>query len=508
MAKRVLIAGFKHETNTFSKLSTTRESYEARGLHFGDEIVAAYKGTNTEQAAFHDACARHGWEPVLAVAANAVPSGKVARDIYETVSGHILETIDTAGTPDAVLLELHGAMVAEHTFDGEGTLLELIREKIGREVPIGVTLDLHANVTARMAELADIMVSYRTYPHVDLYDTGTVCADLMARTLAGEISPTVTLARAPLLDGVDHGRTTAPGPMRMLLERGAALEREPGVLRVSINAGFPWADLPETGPSALLVGDGGDDRYRALADGLADLMWETREELTVTPITSAKAIALARDRGRVGAPVVISDFADNPGGGGYGDATGLLRAMVEAGLQDAALAALYDPESVAACQAAGAGAELTLDLGGKVEPGLGAPVRATGTVEGLYEGKFRLEGPMATGVAVDIGPAAVFKVGGVEVVLASKRAQNLDRNYFKSCGIDPAERAVVAVKSAQHFRADYGPIASEIVVVDEGGGLTSRNFRELDYRHVRRPVWPLDEDATHNSRTGAGGHAA
>ena len=167
--------------------------------------------------------------------------------------------------------------------------------------------------------------------------------------------------------------------------------------------------------------------------------------------------------------------------------------MIEAELDNAALAALYDPENVKACEAAGEGAEIELHLGGKIDPAYGAPIVATGTVLGLYDGKFKLEGPMATGVSMNIGPVAVFKTGGVEVVLASRRAQNLDRQYFKAFGIEPAKRSIVAVKSAQHFRANYAPIACGIAVVDEGGGITSHNFTSLDYQNIRRPIWPLDD---------------
>ena len=222
-------------------------------------------------------------------------------------------------------------------------------------------------------------------------------------------------------------------------------------------------------------------------------MWRTREVLTIEPLTAEKALAAARSKGAPGAPYVIADFADNPGGGGYGDSTILLRAMITGGVENAAFSALYDPESVAACVDAGAGAELELDLGGKVDPSLGAPVKAQGTVAGLFDGAFKLEGPMATGVPINIGPAAVFRVGGLDVVLASRRAQNYDRQFFKAFGIEPSERSILAVKSAQHFRADYAPLACEIAVVDEGGGITSHNFKSLDYKHIRRPIWPLDD---------------
>ena len=225
MTKRVLIAGFKHETNTFSIMPTTLQSYEARGFRRGAEVAPYYKGTNTEVAAFIDGCAKHGWEPVLSIVADATPSGKLTRDCYETITGQILDDIAKAGKLDAILLNLHGAMVAEHTDDGEGTLLERIRAKVGPGVVIAATLDLHANVTQAMAKHADILVSYRTYPHIDMYDIAAEAVDIVARTLAGEVKPQTVLARRPMIDGADHGRTTSPGPMTELLDRCAAIKK-------------------------------------------------------------------------------------------------------------------------------------------------------------------------------------------------------------------------------------------------------------------------------------------
>ncbi len=494
MTKRVLIAGFKHETNTFSILPTTLKSYEARGYVRGDAIVPFFKGTNTEVAAFIDGCAKHGWEPILSIVADATPSGKLTRDCYETIAGQIVVDVAAAGRLDAILLNLHGAMVAEHSDDGEGTLLERIRAKVGPGVVIAATLDLHANVSQAMAEHADILVSYRTYPHIDMYDIAAETVEIVARTLAGEVKPKTVLARRPQIEGVDHGRTTSPGPMTEILARCAKMKAaDAGILALSINAGFAWADIPEVGPTAVVVGDGRDPRFAGLAESLADEIWESRHRVTVEPVTVADAIARAQAVGRVGKPVVLADYADNPGGGGYGDTTGLLRGMIDAKLESAALGVLCDPDAAAACHAAGLGATLKLSLGGKVDPRFGAPIDATGTVTHLGDGRMTIEGPMLRGVAVDMGPTATFRIGGVDVVIGSRRFQNYDRNFFRAGGIEPAERAVIAVKSSQHFRAAYAPLAAEILVVDEGGGVMSNNLAKLPFTKVPRPIFPLDE---------------
>lgn len=494
MTKRVLIAGFKHETNTFSLLPTDLDSYASRCLFYGAEIAEVYADTNSEIAGFLDVCKAQSWEPVLSVVGDASPSGRVTEDAYQTITGRILEDAGADGGVDAVLLQLHGAMVAEHTFDGEGTLLRLLRAKVGPNVPIGVTLDLHGNVTADMARYADVIVSYRTYPHIDQRDIATECAQLIAKALSGEIRPVCHVRRGPLLTGIDHGRTTAPGPMRDALAQAAALMQEPNIHSISVMAGFSTADIPDAGPSVVIVADAGCDEACLKADQIVEHIWKTRRDGTVALKSSAEAIEIARAKGTPGKPVVIADFADNPGGGGYGDSMRLLRGLIESGLEDVAFGALYDPEAAAACHAAGEGAEVTLMLGGKVDAQYGPPLEVTGTVKKLSDGRFKFEGPMQRGVPVDMGPSAALQVGHVEIVIGSRRYQNYDRMFFLSLGIDPNAKAVVGVKSAQHFRAAYGPMASEIVVVDEGNGITTRDLTSRTYRNIRRPIFPLDLD--------------
>ena len=495
MTKRVLVAGFKHETNTFSILPTTLQSYEARGYVKGAAIVPFFKGTNTEIAAFLDGCTKHGWEPVLSVAADATPSGKLTRDCFDTIVGEIISDIGKAGKLDAVLLNLHGAMVAEHTDDGEGTLLERVRAKVGPGAIVAATLDLHANVTKAMAKHADILVSYRTYPHVDMYEIAAETVEIVRLALNGKVKPKTFLARRAQIYGADDGRTTSPGPMTELLARSAKIkESDAGVLSASINGGFAWADIPEVGPSAVIVGDGNDPRFQDYAESLADEIWEGRHRSSVKFFSVADAIAQAKAVGREGKPVVLADFADNPGGGGYGDTTGLLRGMIEARLESAAVAAFFDPDVARACHTAGVGGTITVELGGKVDPRFGKPIEVTGTVTHLSDGHMLIEGPMMRGVALNMGMTATLKIGGVEVVINSRRFQNYDRNFFRAGGIEPAERAVLAVKSSQHFRAAYAPIASEIIVADEGGGVMSNDLRKLPYTRVPRPVYPLDLD--------------
>ena len=495
--KRVLIAGFKHETNTFSPLPTDLASYAARALRRGKEVPENYRGTATELGSFFDAATKYGWELIHPIAADATPSGKVTREAYETIAGEILAPIEKGPKPDAVLLSLHGAMVAEDFDDGEGELLRRVREKVGPDTPIAVTLDLHVNFTDAMARHADALVSYRTYPHTDLVETGQRAAALVDRMLRGEKLHT-QVARRALLEGVDHGRTTAPGPMLETLARAdAAMAANPRIADISINAGFAWADMHDTGPSAVVVSEKGFDGG-LVAGELMDYVWQTRDRVTVTPFGLQEGLAAIRAALKKGGdgPVVVADFADNPGGGGLNDSValleGLLAIAVDEKLARAACASICDMEARDACVAAGEGASVSLKLGGKLGSGFHAPIALSGKVMRITDGRFTFSGPMGRGDRIDMGPTAVLRVGNVDIVVAGSRHQSRDPGFFTHAGIVPEQQQLLMVKSMQHFRAAFAPMAREIVVVDSGDGLTSHKLKSLPFRKLRRPIYPLD----------------
>jgi microcystin degradation protein MlrC len=441
-----------------------------------------------------DACKQNNWQAVHTVCCDATPSGKVTVEAFDHIASTITNALTDNVPIDGILLSLHGAMVCSHVEDGEGELLRRIREKAGRNIPIAVTLDLHANVTSQMAELADMIVIYRTYPHIDQYEIAAEAAELMRQTLDGEIRPVCTVRRGTMLDGADHGRTTAPGPMTEVLEAARTMAAQKGILSISIAAGFPWADITDTGPSALVISDGAHPQSTMIADTLIENIWQNRKRLSINACTIEAAIEAVKVAPASDKPVVLADFADNPGGGGYGDSTPLLRAMIEADLQHAAYGMIYDPRAVQTCIEQGLGAHVVVAIGGKIDPRFGEPIPVNGRVLAVTDGKLKLKGPMMAGTSVDMGPTVVLQVGGIDVILTSGRFQCYDRMYFEHARIDVSKKAVIAVKSAHHFRAAFGPIASDIIVVDGGGGLTSRNFKKLPFENVRRPVYPLDMD--------------
>lgn len=491
---RILIGQIKHETNTFSRVPTDLDSYRRRLLAFGDEIAPRLAHTRTELAGFMAAGKRHGWEIIPTIAADATPAGKVTAVTWTKLKGTVLEGLDRAGKVDGVLLSLHGAMVTEDQDDAEGDLLAEVRKRVGPGVPIFATLDLHANVTDAMAGNANALIAYRTYPHIDHIERAEQAAELMRRTLAGEIRPVSVVARHATLDGIDHGRTHADakdaGPMDKLLARAASLEGKNGVLAISVHAGFGWADIRDAGPSISVATNGDAAAARKLADELMADVWQTRSVETVHRDRLDDVMREARQPGDK--PLVIADFTDNPGGGGYGDATGLLKAMIDAKLPNAALHAINDPDAVSIGEKAGKGAEVTLDLGGKIDPAFGAPIRVTGTVVNLTDGTFVNDGPMSAGLRLSHGPTMVLRIGGIDVIVTSNRLQTTDLQAFLSQGVDPRKKIVVAVKSSQHFRAAYQPIARKVMLADSGA-LCSPDYRRFTYKKLRRPIYPLDD---------------
>ena len=489
--KRVLTARFMHETNTFSRVPTDMAVIRRRDYHLDNEIPAAFRGTRSAFGAAFEAADKFGWTLVHPVSANPNPSGIVTDDAFEQITAMILGAVDTKGPIDGTLLFLHGAMVSDNHEDAEGEFLARLRRRVGAEVPIVVTLDLHANVTQLMADNANALIAYRTYPHIDYYERAWQGAELLQRAMEGEIQPKTVIARRPMLYGLDHGRTQR-GPMAELIARGEELERNGEALVVSICAGFSRANIHDVGPSVTVTLDGDIGRGQRIAEEFMDYAWETRDFTTVKLLSVDEVVALA-GRGRPGdKPLVVADYTDNPGGGGYGDATAFLRGLVASGLESVAFHAICDPEAVQEGMRAGVGAKTTLSLGGKTDPSMGGgPLALHGEVVCLTNGRFIAYGPMGGGVERDYGPSMVFRVGGIDIIVITNNGQAVDLGQFTSLGIDPTRYRTVAVKSMQHFRAAFEPIAREVVLVDTGA-LCSEIYTPELFTKVRRPIWPLD----------------
>jgi microcystin degradation protein MlrC len=480
-----------HETNTFSVQKTDMALWRRRDFHRDNEIPVAFRGTRSALGATFEAADKYGWTLIHPVSANANPSGIVTDDAFEQIGGMILDAAEHQRPIDGVLLHLHGAMVVDSYEDGEGELLARLRKTLGPEVPIVVTLDLHANVTPRMADNASALIAFRTYPHIDQYERAWQGAQLLERAMAGEVRPRTVIARRPMLYGLDRGRHQA-GPMAELIGRGETLEAAGEVLAVSICAGFSRSNIRDVGPSVTVTIDGDNPRGQAIAEEFMDHAWATRDYQSFTLLSVADAVARAKEGKPGDRPLVVADYTDNPGGGGYGDATAFLKGLVEAQVEGVAFHAICDPEAALAGMRAGIG-PATLVVGGKTDPAMGGgPLTLTGEITHLSNGKFTAYGPMGGGVERDYGLSMVFRVGGVDIIVITNNGQAVDLGQFTSLGLDPARYTTVAVKSMQHFRAAFEGIAREVILVDTGA-LCSEIYTPELFDKVRRPVWPLDE---------------
>ncbi len=494
MPRKIFTASVMHETHTFCITPTTLDRFKETCYLRDGEIPTAMRGTRGEWGAVFDLADEFGWTLVHPVAAFAQPAGTVTDEAFEHFADLIIQSLKRSLPVDGVLLPLHGAMVVDSFDDAEGELLARIRAVIGRKIPIAVSLDLHANATEGMARDADIITTYRTTPHTDMYEAAERAGRLLERTLRGEIRPKIHRAQAPVMFGIDEGRTIAGwGPMIEMLAKVKQAEAEtPGVLDIAVNAGFAWADTPFTGPTVLVNGDGDDARHQALADRLVQHAWDTRGVYTIDFLPIAEGIRIAREPRSGPGPLLVGDYTDNPGGGGHGDGTNFLKALLESDVEDAVVGCIADPDSARIGRAAGIGATVTLDLGGKVDPRFGGtPLRVTGKVTAMADGVYTRKGKYATGTAGTIGPSFLLDLGRVRVIVSSIKSQIDDREQFRMFGVVPETTNVLLCKASNHFRADFEPMARKLIYIDSGG-IVSRNFAQFPYAKVRRPIWPLD----------------
>jgi microcystin degradation protein MlrC len=491
MVFRVALIEYAHESNTFTVKTTGIQDFQNSRYVRGAEMLEQLRNTTSEIGGAIDAAARMGWDVVPILAAHANPSGPVRETARREITDEARRLLAECGPLDGVFIALHGSMVTETDQDGESQFLREIRAAIGVDIPVAVTLDLHANIFDEFAEHVQIAVSYRTYPHVDMAARAGEACDLLHRAMGGEIKPSLLVDRPPMLVGCDDGRTTHDGPMCRVLEAAAEAAQAPEILHVSVNAGFTDADVFAAGPSVLVCHENAEAEAKLTARRLCDVIWSFRDDWKL-PMPLGEAIARIKGRELSSKPVVLADFSDNPGGGGYGDCTALLSAFLDAGIQNAALGALIDPQAAEILTQAGVGSVLTLSIGGKSDPSAGGgPLKLTGEVRAVSDGTLTFEGPMLAGVAADMGPSVCFRVAGVDVLITSNALQMHDLNQFRCVGIEPMEKSVLVVKSMQHFRAAFEPIASEVLVVD-AGGLCSPDVTRRHYERLRRPVFPLD----------------
>ncbi len=504
MSPRVAAAQISHETNRFSAVPTDYAAFEASGLTVGDAIRPSLSGSNTEFGGFLAGAARHGFDLLPVVAVWATPSGLVTAEAIDRLRRLLVGGLERAladGRLDGVLLALHGSMVTESDHDGDAFLLEAARRTVGPAVPVVATLDLHANLSQRMVAAADLLIGYDTYPHIDMAERGEEACDLLAKLIRGEIQPTPALRKPPMLP-TSQRMMTDRMPMRALIDRAQALEGDPRVVNVTVAGGFPPADVPEAGLSVLVTTDDDPALAAEMAYALAREAWELRQGFLGGVTGWPDATVLIRDlaRGELPGtgPLVLVDIGDNPWTGGPGDSAELVRFLLATKVAGAAVALVKDPETVALARAVDPGSTIEVRLGGKTDRLHGEPLPVRAYVRLVSDGRYVNEGPMMAGVGVDLGPSAVLHCSAlegatppVEVLVTSRAETPIDLNVFRAHGIEPTRRAVLGLKGKGHFRAAFEPISRRIVLV-EGPGITGADLSRLAFRHVRRPIWPLD----------------
>lgn len=468
---RILVAGFQHETNTFAPSKAGYADFVRNhgfpAMYCRGPALLDLRMLNVPAGGFIDAALGAGHEIEPALWAGAKPSAHVTEDAFERIAGDILDAARSARF-DVIYLDLHGAMVAEHVDDGEGELLARLRQRVGRHVPIVGSLDLHANVTERMLTHADGLIAYRTYPHVDMAQTGRRAAAVLAACQAAQGRWHRASRRLPFLIPI-NAMCTSLEPARSIYALLAELERRAGVVALSFTPGFPAADFPECGPVLWGYGTDAEATERAVEE-LYQAVLAAESAWVVDFHSPAHAVQVAQDVARwASRPVVIADTQDNPGVGADADTTGLLRALVDARAEEAALGLICDPEAVALASQAGVGRQVTLSLGGRCGVVGDAPFVGTFTVEHICDGKCRLDGPMMSGAWLDLGATVCLRIGGVRVVVSSTKAQLLDRNLFRIAGVEPERMRILVVKSSVHFRADFEPIAQQVLVAKAPG---------------------------------------
>jgi microcystin degradation protein MlrC len=478
---RVFSGALATETNTFAPMPTGLASFGDRGyfpagqhpghmLYFSGPLWAArLRG------------AEHGWDLVEGLVAGAQPSGTTTRHAYETLRDELLRDLRNALPVDMVLLGLHGAMVADGYDDCEGDILTRVRQIVGSDVVIGAELDPHNHLSQTMLEQANLLICYKEYPHTDVKERALELVDLCAAMVEKRIRPTLAVVDCDMIVLIHTSRD----PARALVDRIQSLEGHDGVLSISITHGFPWGDVADMGTKVFVYTDNNPTQAAALARQLADELIAMREQLA--PAYPDPDSALDEALAFNGGPVVISDGADNPGGGAASDSTFLLRRMLERGISNAVLGPLWDPVAVRIAFDAGVGAQLPLRIGGKISPMSGQPLDLLCTVKALTPSLIQ------TGLSntpTPMGDCALVHAQGIEILLCSLRNQAMGTDLFTGAGCELAQRKIIVVKSSQHFYASFSKIAAKVIYADAPGSV-ARDLNTLPFRKVRRPKWPL-----------------
>jgi microcystin degradation protein MlrC len=490
--KKIVIARFQHETNTFSPIPTPLEAFNPV---WDGQVIERDGRARTAVGAFIQLAQAMGAELITPVSAMANPSATVHKDAYELVCKKILDAVNEGC--DAILLDLHGAMVAQGAPDGEGELLARIRA-IAPSTPLIVALDLHANLTPKMVANCDVIVSFKTYPHVDMFEAGEHAGRIFSAMFGGVVKPVMAYRQLPLLSHTLCSNTEQ-GAMQAAVQAAIQAEKLPGVLAVSILAGFSLADFHDAGMSVLVVTDQDQTLAEGVADKLAAQIIDNRDGFIYQSTSLTESLQTARTlaNGSGIGPVLLLDHSDNVMSGGTCDTMDVLAAALEQGLSGIAVGPIADPETVVELVKAGVGARVTVALGNKAGWfSLGkthTPYKLSGVIKAISDGRFVVTGPIFTGALADMGQTVVLDTGSAQIVITTERIEPYDLGVFSSCGVTLADKTYILLKSRIYCRPVFVPMSKGLVECDsDEGGPTSSNYAWFDFKHVRRPIYPFD----------------
>lgn len=486
---RVALGSFFQESQSFSPVPGSWDHFGEREMLRGQTLLDERSGTKTELGGAMDVARERGIELVpLLCAATTASAGPILRDVFESIRDEMVARLASAGTVDGVFLALHGGVVAVGYEDASGELLRAVREQVGPDVPLVASLDLHANATEHMAKQATALVGYHTFPHVDLYETGRRGMELLFKIAERKVNPTLSIRRVPMILPGENGRTTQ-GPYAEVMQMVVDLGKQPGILDASAFSVQPWLDVFDIGCSVVVIADGNQTLADREAERIADEFWKRRDAFRVelTPTVQALERALAADR----RPFVLSDSADAPSSGAPGDSPFVLEKLLKIQPTKTCLLNIVDPQAVSEMVRAGVGQTLTVRLGARYAPEFYQPLEVTGYVKLISDGAFTNKGPGFHGVTFHRGCTVVFETGEIKLVVSERPVFQWDPELYRSVGLEPCDAQIVVVKSPTGFRAAYEPFAAEIMVLD-APGVCSPDLPSFHFKHVRRPLHPLD----------------
>ena len=486
MKPRIAIGGIWHETNTFASGITTYQDFKNYQFTRADEMIPRYLGTNTELGGVIGEASKGSFTAVPTLYAAAVPSATIERKTAQRLCDELIDSIKSAAPPDAVILTLHGAAVAEGVDDFDALILERTRHAVGFDVPIVATFDYHANLSEQMVDYASVLIGYDTYPHVDMEQRGAEAAAVAMNILESGSIPRPAFRRIPLLT-VPLKQQTDVQPMRDVMQQLHKLEKEPDIVCGSVAMGFPYCDVPHLGASVLFYGDH-DSEAQLAADSVALQLWASRELFAANAMSARQGVEQAVKSSE--RPVVVVEAADNVGGGSSGDGTAVLKELL-AQKAASSVIVMADPEAVQTAKTAGVGNEFRVRVGGKMDDCHAATLEFTASVKSISDGTFIHKGSYMTGFKTSMGETAVIESEGIQIVLTSLRTMPFDAEHLRCVGIEPASLEIIVVKSAIAWKAAFGDIARKVIVVDTPGACAIEPGR-LNYRLRPRPLYPLD----------------